>query len=220
MVQRSTLLTACLDGWGSSGTLSVQSISQRQTPYYPVSSGPSTHLVTVNKLVRTSYTDTGPLECTHLKHNLWLLLVIPIEEDTLIFVAHNKWTHTINITLCSQQQYTKYTHLNVLQHYRRKRTQSQSMDFNSWTSHLLPIEKAIYFGIMKNTRAITEAKTVNMHLLVTQQSVTACIIVSPASTCVVFSGHNDRATAHLLLLKSPHPDCMTWLVLGADSLLD
>ena len=132
--------------------------SQRLTPYYPISSGPSTHLVTVNKLVRTSYTDTGPLECTHLKHNLWLLLVIPIEEDTLIFVAHNKWTHTINITLCSQQQYTKYTHLNVLQHYRRKRTQSQSMHLNSWTSHLLPIEKAIYFGIMKNTRAITEGK--------------------------------------------------------------
>ena len=30
----------------------------------PISSGPNTRLVTVNKLVKASYTDTGPIKCT------------------------------------------------------------------------------------------------------------------------------------------------------------
>ena len=60
-----------------------------------------------------------------------------------------KVKRTLNIALCSQLQYTKYTQLNVLNHNRRKRIQSQSMNLNSLASHLLPIEKAIYFSIMK-----------------------------------------------------------------------
>ena len=57
--------------------------------------------------------------------------------------------HTINITLCSQLQYTKYTQLNVLNHNRQKRIQSQSMNLDSLASHLLLNEKAISFSIMK-----------------------------------------------------------------------
>ena len=60
--------------------------SQRKSPYCPVSSGSSIHLVTVNKLVQANYTDTGPLKHVRIKHDLWLLLVL-LKKKKLIFLA-------------------------------------------------------------------------------------------------------------------------------------
>ena len=56
-------------------------------------------------------------------------------------------THTYNVH--THEVYTKYAQLNVLQHNRQKRVQSQSVDSNSVTSHLSSIKRQFASEIMK-----------------------------------------------------------------------
>ena len=110
--------------------------SLQPAPHYcPLSSGPSIHLVTINKLLHA----TGPLKCTHIKHYLQLLVLLVLAKEEAAYFCSTQHTHTINIASWSQLQYTKCTQLNVLQHKRQKRIQPQSMDLDSLTSHLFPI---------------------------------------------------------------------------------
>ena len=43
----------------------------------------------VNRLVQANHSDTGPPKYTHIKHNLYLLLVLTKEEVIIIIIMNN-----------------------------------------------------------------------------------------------------------------------------------
>ena len=114
MVQSPIQLIALILTAGPAGP-SLSSLQPVPDPYCPVSSGPGTHLVTVNKLVQASYTDTGPLKyMVHTK-----------EEETSFCSTHQINTynkhcllspttiHKVHTTGCVKTQQTEESTISV-----------------------------------------------------------------------------------------------------------